>query len=239
MSKRRVVITGLGIVCPVGNNVSDAWKNIINGVSGIAPIDNLIYGIVINDQGEVLISHERRNGFEFTKFPGGGLELGEGILDALKREFLEELGVPVESARLFYLNDFYQASVFKAEDQIISFYYLVTLKSSKINVGVKNQPVGSMDSSDFEFIEIKNTGNQLVNLTGIYFNGLGLSYQFPSNSTLAANSSLYLASNAATFLSRYGFSPFGEFFRNLSNSNQNLILSELLFNISYSLKVFL
>ena len=41
MSKRRVVITGLGIVCPVGNNVSDAWKNIINGVSGIAPIDNI------------------------------------------------------------------------------------------------------------------------------------------------------------------------------------------------------
>ena len=41
MSKRRVVITGLGIVCPVGNNVGDAWKNIINGVSGIAPIDNI------------------------------------------------------------------------------------------------------------------------------------------------------------------------------------------------------
>ncbi|MBT3855196.1 MAG: hypothetical protein HOF63_06235, partial [Thiotrichales bacterium] len=36
MSKRRVVITGLGVVCPVGNNVDDSWKNIINGVSGIA-----------------------------------------------------------------------------------------------------------------------------------------------------------------------------------------------------------
>ena len=112
-----------------------------------------VYGIVINDQSEVLISHERRNGYEFTKFPGGGLELGEGILDALKREFLEELAVPVESACLFYLNDFYQASVFKPEDQIISFYYLVTLKSTKITVGVKNQPVGSMDSSDFEWVE--------------------------------------------------------------------------------------
>ena len=41
MSKRRVVITGLGVVCPVGNNVDDSWKNIINGVSGIAPIDNI------------------------------------------------------------------------------------------------------------------------------------------------------------------------------------------------------
>ena len=41
MSKRRVVITGLGIVCPVGNNVEDAWKNILNGVSGISLIENL------------------------------------------------------------------------------------------------------------------------------------------------------------------------------------------------------
>lgn len=38
MSKRRVVVTGLGAVCPVGNNVSDAWKNILDGKSGIRKI---------------------------------------------------------------------------------------------------------------------------------------------------------------------------------------------------------
>lgn len=38
MSKRRVVVTGLGIVCPVGNTVEDAWRNIVAGVSGIRPI---------------------------------------------------------------------------------------------------------------------------------------------------------------------------------------------------------
>ena len=38
MNKRRVVVTGLGLITPVGNNVPDAWYNIINGVSGIAPI---------------------------------------------------------------------------------------------------------------------------------------------------------------------------------------------------------
>ncbi len=41
MSKRRVVITGLGIVSPVGNNVEEAWTNIINGVSGISLIENI------------------------------------------------------------------------------------------------------------------------------------------------------------------------------------------------------
>ena len=86
-----------------------------------------VYGIVLNDQGEVLLSHERRNKFEFIKFPGGGVELGEGILDALKREFIEEIGVPVETARLFYVNELYQASVFKTEDKIISFYYILKL----------------------------------------------------------------------------------------------------------------
>lgn len=84
----------------------------------------------------------------------------------------------------------------------------------------------SFTSNDQEFIEIKNCGSQVVNLSGIYFAGLGLSYQFPSNSTVAANSSLYLASKATTFFSRYGLNAFGEFYRNLSNSNQNLILSD-------------
>ncbi|MCZ6526880.1 MAG: beta-ketoacyl-ACP synthase II [Gammaproteobacteria bacterium] len=38
MSKRRVVVTGLGLVTPVGNTVADTWQNIVAGVSGVAPI---------------------------------------------------------------------------------------------------------------------------------------------------------------------------------------------------------
>ncbi len=40
MSKRRVVVTGLGIISPVGNNVQTAWDNILAGNSGIGPIAN-------------------------------------------------------------------------------------------------------------------------------------------------------------------------------------------------------
>ncbi|TLY47479.1 MAG: beta-ketoacyl-ACP synthase II, partial [Gammaproteobacteria bacterium] len=36
--KRRVVITGLGIISPVGNDVATAWKNVVGGVSGIGPV---------------------------------------------------------------------------------------------------------------------------------------------------------------------------------------------------------
>ena len=38
MSKRRVVVTGLGLICPVGGNVADAWAAILRGESGIGPI---------------------------------------------------------------------------------------------------------------------------------------------------------------------------------------------------------
>ena len=38
MSKRRVVVTGLGIVAPVGNDVAGAWQAILAGRSGIAPV---------------------------------------------------------------------------------------------------------------------------------------------------------------------------------------------------------
>ena len=41
MKKRRVVITGLGIVCPVGNTIAEAWLNILNGTSGIATLENI------------------------------------------------------------------------------------------------------------------------------------------------------------------------------------------------------
>jgi len=38
LSKRRVVVTGMGIISPVGNSLSDAWANILAGVSGMAPV---------------------------------------------------------------------------------------------------------------------------------------------------------------------------------------------------------
>ena len=38
MSKRKVVVTGLGIVSPVGNTVAAAWDNLLKGVGGVGPI---------------------------------------------------------------------------------------------------------------------------------------------------------------------------------------------------------
>ena len=84
-----------------------------------------VYGLLFNGHGEVLLSDECRNGYSFTKFPGGGVEYGEGIADALKREFIEELGITVHVGDFFYVNDFFQPSAFHPNDQIIACYYRV------------------------------------------------------------------------------------------------------------------
>ena len=83
-------------------------------------------------------------------------------------------------------------------------------------------PVGN----DLEFIEIKNTGTTTVNLTGIYLKELGLSYQFPANSSVLAGASVFIASNSVTFQSKYGEIAFGQFTRNLSNSSQKIVLAD-------------
>jgi len=84
-----------------------------------------VYGILINDKDEILISDERRNGISFTKFPGGGLEWGEGTIDCLKREFMEELGIQVEVKDLIYCTDFFQESAWIKNDQLLSIYYRI------------------------------------------------------------------------------------------------------------------
>ena len=84
-----------------------------------------VYGILINEKKQVLVADEFIRGNYYTKFPGGGLEFGEGTRDCLKREFVEELNLKVDVLEHLYTTDFYQESAFRPGDQIISIYYLV------------------------------------------------------------------------------------------------------------------
>jgi len=83
-----------------------------------------VYGILIKD-GKVLVSDEYIKGNHITKFPGGGLEFGEGTIDCVKREFIEEMDLPIEVTSHFYTTDFFVASAFAADNQVVSIYYLV------------------------------------------------------------------------------------------------------------------
>ncbi|GBL36062.1 hypothetical protein EMGBS15_16570 [Filimonas sp.] len=84
-----------------------------------------VYGIWINERQEILVSDERLGDFRFTKFPGGGLEFGEGIKDCLIREWKEELDIEIEVLDHIYTTDFFQISAFDNTSQIISVYYHV------------------------------------------------------------------------------------------------------------------
>jgi 8-oxo-dGTP diphosphatase len=84
-----------------------------------------VYGILINDAKQILLSDELIRGAKITKFCGGGLEEGEGTRDCLKREFKEEMNIDVEVVEHFYTTDFYQESALRLGDQILSIYYTV------------------------------------------------------------------------------------------------------------------
>ncbi|MFW5663541.1 MAG: NUDIX domain-containing protein [bacterium] len=87
-----------------------------------------VYGIVLRENA-VLLTDEFRLGMRMTKFPGGGLELGEGTADCLKREFMEETGLVIDIREHIYTTDFFQPTRLLDEpQQLISIYYRVDLK---------------------------------------------------------------------------------------------------------------
>ncbi len=111
-----------------------------------------VYGILINPLNQVLVSDEVfKNGIKATKFPGGGLELGEGIADCLIREFKEETGIAVSIKAHFYTTDFFQPSYLDTDSQIISIYYLVeTDEWQKIKASTKKFDFTTLPESDSE-----------------------------------------------------------------------------------------
>ncbi len=98
-----------------------------------------VYGILINKDKQILVSDEYIRGQYITKFCGGGLEKGEGTIDCLIREFMEEMDLKVKVTSHFYTTDFYQVSAFNPDHQIISIYYTVKALE-EIKVQLCNAP---------------------------------------------------------------------------------------------------
>jgi len=133
-----------------------------------------VYGVLINEQRQVLVSDEYIRGGYYTKFPGGGMELGEGTRDCLKREFKEEMDLEVEIGEHLYTTDFYQISVFNSAQQIISIYYYVkALEEIKVPLRTKEFDFDEQQmevynktkmTETFRFIDWKNFSAEKVTL---------------------------------------------------------------------------
>jgi 8-oxo-dGTP diphosphatase len=98
-----------------------------------------VYGILINENKQVLVSDEFIRGNYYTKFPGGGLEFGEGTRDCLRREFMEEMNLEIETGDHLYTTDHFQVSAFNTEHQILSIYYMVSALE-EIKVPLRDKP---------------------------------------------------------------------------------------------------
>ncbi len=94
-----------------------------------------VYGILEDTSKGIIVADAFQKGRLFTKFPGGGLEFGEGTKECLIREWMEELGQLVEIAAHIYTTDFFQISAFDPNQQVISIYYrVVPLSEAKIKM---------------------------------------------------------------------------------------------------------
>lgn len=113
-----------------------------------------VYGIYINKSNHLLLSDEVYNGVSFTKFPGGGLEKGEGTLECLKREFIEELDLEIEIKEHFYTTDFYQPSAFDNSRQVVSIYYTINAHDSTAIEKIANANAAHSKELNFRWVEL-------------------------------------------------------------------------------------
>ncbi|MFM2387464.1 MAG: hypothetical protein RL660_2221 [Bacteroidota bacterium] len=107
-----------------------------------------IYGLCIDDNNNILVTDEKVGDFYFTKFPGGGLEWGEGTRDCLVREFKEELNVDIEVQAHYYTTDYFQPSAWNSNQQILSIYYKVKILS-QLDLPISTE-VQALDANIYE-----------------------------------------------------------------------------------------
>lgn len=106
-----------------------------------------VYGLLYNEHNQVLVADEIYNGSRITKFPGGGMEYGEGTIDCLKRECMEELGQEVDVLDHVYTTDFFLPSIFDKDYQVLCVYY---------HIKTKEKPLFKTTQSKFDFPEEKD-----------------------------------------------------------------------------------
>jgi ADP-ribose pyrophosphatase YjhB (NUDIX family) len=109
-----------------------------------------VYGLILNKQQEVLVTDEYQLNTPMTKFPGGGLEFGEGPIDCLRREIWEECNQEITGIKHFYTTDYFQQALFYENAQLISIYYTAQLNGA---------PQFRISTKAFDFPEQTN-GNQ-------------------------------------------------------------------------------
>ena len=89
----------------------------------------------------------------------------------------------------------------------------------------------NIDGDLLEFIEITNNGDEEVDLTGVYFRELGITYSFPDHAQIEGHQAIVLCSDSLMFTEFYNTIPFGQYTRKLSNKSENIVLADAWGNV--------
>jgi 8-oxo-dGTP pyrophosphatase MutT (NUDIX family) len=110
-----------------------------------------VYGIWLKED-KILVSNENINGFQMLKLPGGGLEFGEGPMDCILREFMEELGIVVKVGTLVHTSENFIQSVFRKDEQVVAIHYMVSSEDIvQSMITVQPTRLGGTNSHSFEW----------------------------------------------------------------------------------------
>ncbi|MBO9586409.1 MAG: NUDIX hydrolase [Flavobacterium sp.] len=103
---------------------------------------------ICESNNKILALYEYHKGQLFCKLPGGGVEFGEGILDCLHREFLEELNVKIEIIEHLYTQEHFVESILDDGRQILLIYYIVKITN------LEDMKISTPDINRFEWIDV-------------------------------------------------------------------------------------
>jgi 8-oxo-dGTP diphosphatase len=140
----------------------------MNDVNKINSFNIRVYGLFINNDNQILLADEERFGMKMTKFPGGGLQFGEGLIDCLKREGMEEFGQKIEVLEHFYTTDYFQKALFHESQQLISIYYRAKFpEKEKFRIALK--PFDFIKPSNKEPVSFRYIALNLLDETDFSF----------------------------------------------------------------------
>ena len=121
-----------------------------------------VRGIIINNKGEIFCQKLTANsdkGRDFWCTPGGGLEMGEGLLDGLHREMIEETGVKPEIGKLLFIQQFAESGEQSAHgpNEQLEFFFLITNWQDYQHINLEQTSHGVKEVAECGFVDPKTT----------------------------------------------------------------------------------
>lgn len=121
-----------------------------------------VRGVIVNDKGELFcqrLTARDRDGRDFWCTPGGGLDMGESLLDGLRREMIEETGVAPEIGRLVLVQQFTEGGEQSAHgpSEQLEFFFHITNWQDYQQIDLAATTHGVAEVAQCGFVDPKTT----------------------------------------------------------------------------------